>query len=65
MRSGPSLGLSLTSLPVALRVKLRWSLSHLGDWCEVCAAWGESWALGVTLENSPCDVKQAQQHAWS
>lgn len=56
MRSGTSRGLGLTSLPVALRVKLKWSVSHLGDRCEVCTAWGEGWALGPTLWDAACDV---------
>lgn len=47
VRSGTSHGLGLTSLPVALRVKLKWSVSHLGDWCEVCSSWGEAWALAL------------------
>lgn len=63
MRSGTPRGLGLTSLPVALRVKLKWSVSHLGDWCEVCPAWVEGWALGPTLWHAPGDVANKPSNA--
>lgn len=47
MSSGTSRELCPPSLPAALRVKLRWSVSRSNDWCEVCAAWGEAWALSA------------------
>lgn len=57
MRSGTSLGLRLDS-PAALRVELKWSVSHSGDWCvgEAGHSAPPSGTLHVVLQTSSAVV---------